>query len=193
MPLEEPPGSLDGFPAAVIDKTTVLARIHRAETNPIFFSTRGKGRFDISPEGTLYLAGSDEGAFLEVFRGRVVALEEVAIRRLAFIGLRGNARLADLASASSRGFGITAEIHATPDYDLCQRWAEALRAAGFDGVRYSLSHDPSGDSAGIALFGPEDEVAARLAVLDDQAIEDDLIERVRREFGVLVLPTRRPD
>ena len=60
-------------------------------------------------------------------------------------------------------------------------------------MRYSLSHDPSGDSAGIALFGQEDEVAARLAVLDDQAIEDDLIERVRREFGVLVLPTRQPD
>jgi hypothetical protein len=46
-------------------------------------------------------------------------------------------------------------------------------------VRYSLSHEPSGDSAGIALFGPEDEVAERLAVLDDQAIEDDLIERWR--------------
>lgn len=193
MPLEEPPGSLAGFPAAVLDKTTVLARIHRAETNPIFFSTRGKGRFDLSPEGTLYLAGSDEGAFLEVFRGRVVALEEVAIRRLAFIGLRGNARLADLASASSRGFGITAAIHATPDYILCQKWAAALHVAGFDGVRYSLSHDPSGNSVGVALFGPEHQVVPRLALVDDQSMADELIERVRRQFGVLVLPTRRPD
>ncbi|MEK7422350.1 MAG: RES family NAD+ phosphorylase [Actinomycetota bacterium] len=192
MPLEEPPGSLAGFPAAVLDRSRVLARIHRAHTSPIFFSTSGNGRFDVSPEGTLYLAESDEGAFLEVFRGRVVALEEAAARRLAFIGLRRDVQLADLTSTSSRGFGITAEIHVTRDYARCQTWAMALHAAGFEGVLYSLRHDPSGSSLGVALFGLDSEVAGRLVIHEDRELEDDLIERVRRHVGVLVLPARRP-
>ena len=191
MPLEEPPETLDDFPTAVLDDAVVLARIHRAERDPLFFSTGGRGRFDINPEGTLYLA-SDEGcAFVEVFRSRLVPLEEVAVRRLAFIGLRAEFRLADLTSAASRGFGVTAAIHASSDYELSQRWAAALHGQGFGGVVYRLSHDPSGESVGVALFGPRDQVVSGLVVVDDQPIGDELIEQVRSRFGVLVLPVHQ--
>jgi hypothetical protein len=193
VPLEEPPESLSGFPVVVLDETALLARIHRAERDPIHFSAGETGRFDIEPDGTLYLARTQEGAFLEVFRGRLLPLEEVAVRKLALIRPRRALSLADLTSPACRGFGITAAIQASPDYALCQRWAAAFRAAGFDGVRYRLSHDPSGESIGIALFGRGDEAGARLEVVDDQPIGDELVERVRKQFGVLVLPTRRPE
>ncbi len=192
MPLEEPPESLEEFPERILQEGLVLARIHRSETDPLFFSTSGGGRYDIDLEGTLYLAADEVGAFVEVFRSRLVPLDEVAARRLAFVRLRANLRLADLTSGVSRGFGVTAAIHASPDYGLCQRWAAALKRQGFDGVVYRLSHDPSGELVGVALFGPRDEVLSQLIVLDDQPIGDELIEEVRRRFGVLVLPVYHP-
>jgi hypothetical protein len=192
VPLEEPPSDLSGFPAVFIDEGVVLARIHRTGREPVYFSAGGGGRFDIEPEGTLYLARTEEGAFLEVFRSRLVPSEEVAARKLASIRLREKWRLADLTSPACRGFGVTAAVHATPDSALCQRWATALRAAGFDGILDRLSHDPSGEAIGIALFGPVDETVARLTVEDDRPIGDDLVERIRTRFGVLVLPTKQP-
>lgn len=192
MPLEEPPEVLDGFPDVVLETGVVLARIHRSENDPLFFSTSGDGRFDISPEGTLYLAADEVGAFLEVFRSRLVPADEVAARRLAVVALQADSRLADLTSAAGRGFGITAAIHASSDYRLCQRWAAALDRHGFDGVLYRLSHDPSAEAVGVALFGPREAALARVAVVDDRPIEDELIEEVRARFGVLVLPVYRP-
>jgi len=191
VPLTEPPESLTGFPAVALSKASALARVHRADRHPVSFSTSGDGRFDLSPEGTLYLAGTDEGAFVEVFRSRLIPREEVAVRRPALIELGEELALADLTSAIARGFGVTAAIHASPDYALCQRWAAALHAEGFDGVYYRLSHDPSATEVGAALFGPHEHVAQRLIVVDDQPISDELIERVRKRFGMLVLSTRR--
>ena len=37
-------------------------------------------------------------------------------------------------------------------YDLPQRWAAAFAAAGYEGVRYRVRHDPGGSRA-LALFG----------------------------------------
>jgi len=186
--LEEPPESLEGFPEVVLDEGVVLTRIHRGESEPLFFSTSGRGRFDINPEGTLYLAADELGAFVEVFRGRLVPVDEVAVRRLAFVRLRAGVTVADLTSAASRAFGITAAIHASSDYALCQRWASALHRHGFEGILYRLSHDPSAESIGIALFGPPDEALSKLVVAEDEPIGDELVERVRARFGVLVLP-----
>lgn len=189
MPLAEPPDRLSRFPRVVVAESTVLARIHRAETDPLFFSTSGAGRFDVRPAGTLYLAATDEGAFLEVFRGRVVSSEEVSARRVAFLEVRSDLELADVTSRSARRFGVTAAIHATPDYGVCQRWAAAFEAERFDGMHYRLSHDPSVTEAGIALFGPGKRVAGRLRTVDDQPIADELVERVRKRFGIVVLPS----
>lgn len=191
MPLEEPPESLSAFPRIVLDEACVLARIHRADKHPIFFSTSGHGRFDLTPEGTLYLADRDQGAVIEVFRGRLIPLEEVAARRLALIRPTNRLALANLIDPACRGFGVTAAIGASPDYALCQRWAAALHAQGFDGAYYLLSNDPSASEVGVAVFGPHEEVAPCLTVEDDQPIADELIERVRRRFGLLVLPVRR--
>jgi hypothetical protein len=78
VPLEEPPESLEEFPDVVLDEGVVLVRIHRGEIEPLFFSIGGRGCFDTNPEGTLYLAADGLGAFGEVLRSRLVALDEVA-------------------------------------------------------------------------------------------------------------------
>jgi len=128
----------------------------------------------------------------EAVRGRLVPSEEVSARRIAFVEVESELELADVTSAAARGFGVTALIHASPDYELCRRWAAALEAARFDGMYYRLSHDPSVTEAGIALFGSRKRAAQRLRALDDQPIGDELIERVRRRFGIIVLPSRGP-
>ena len=43
----------------------------------------------------------------------------------------------------------------------------------------------------VASSPVHEHVAQRLIVVDDQPISDELIERVRKRFGMLVLPTRR--
>jgi hypothetical protein len=189
VPLAEPPDRLSGFPRAVVAKSTVLARIHRAETDPLSFSTSGAGRFDVRPAGTLYLAATDDGAFLEVFRGSVVPAEEVSARRIAFLEVRRELELADVTSRSARRFGVTAAIHASPDYELCRRWAAAFEAERFDGIHYRLSHDPSSTETGVAFFGPPRRAAGRLRTVDDQPIGDELVERVRKRFGIVVVPS----
>lgn len=185
MPLAEPPASLDGFPEA--DPLGLLYRIHRAELEPVHFSSTGHGRFDLpAPEGTLYAALSALGAFLEVFRSTLIPLAEVEARAVATLSPPEPLRLADCTSKAARGYGITAAVHSTPDYELTQRWARAFRAAGFDGVFHLLGHDPSGGEIGIALFS---SAPAPPVVQHDAPIEDGLIRLAQERFGVLVVPT----
>jgi RES domain len=131
-----------------------LARIHRRALNPWWFSADGSGRFDLEPEqGTCYLAGEPLGAFVEAFRDqRVVHASTVADRALATLRVATRLRLADCTVGEARRFGITLEIGASDDYELCRRWAHALAGEGFAGIRYRLRHDPSGSLVGIALF-----------------------------------------
>jgi hypothetical protein len=50
-------------------------------------------------------------------------------------------------------FGVTAEVHTSSDRSLTQEWAAAFAAAGFDGVRSFVRHDPGQRRIGIAIFG----------------------------------------
>ncbi|PQP17313.1 hypothetical protein C5613_34670 [Rhodococcus opacus] len=50
-------------------------------------------------------------------------------------------RVADATSNAAIQFGMTSEISTTTDYALTQQWAQALRAAGFDGIRYWARHE----------------------------------------------------
>jgi len=97
--------------------------------------------------------------------------------------------LANATHARARGFGITAGISAIeePDRVRTRRWAEAFNTAGFAGVRYRLSHDPSQRLIGVALFGAAG--VAPWPVVAPEPIGGSLLELVRHRYGLVVLPT----
>jgi hypothetical protein len=165
-----------------------LARIYRNGLNPWWFSSDGSGRFDLKPEhGTCYLAEDPVGAFIEAFRDpRIVHASAVANRALATLRAPKAKRLADCTVPEARQFGITLEIGASDDYQLCQSWAEALAGEGFMGIRYRLRHDPAGSLRGIALFGDAGE--GNLAVESSEPVPDVLIREAADRFGVVVVP-----
>jgi len=184
VPLAEPPASLDGFPA--VQAASSLYRIHRRGLSPLHFSDTGHGRFDLGPpEGTLYASSTKLGSFIEVFRSTLVPMAEVEQRELAELRT-ASIRLADCTARTARRFGVTAAIHSTPDYALTQGWAAAFRRAGFDGILYLLSHDPSASVTGVAIFGPDE--AKPLLIHSDGPIEEELIFAAQESFGIVVVP-----
>lgn len=95
--------------------------------------------------------------------------------------------LADCTSRRARAFGITAAIHSSPGYALTQAWATALARAGFDGVRYLVSHDPAQRYVGIALFGPAG--TSDWPVAETAPLGAELLGTVRRRFGIGIMRT----
>jgi hypothetical protein len=92
---------------------------------------------------------------VEVWRGvTTVDLVDARARRL-WTAQAPPLRLADLLSQRSYRYGITAAISTQPDYALPQRWAKALRGAGFEGLVGSCSHDPASVALNVAVFGRE--------------------------------------
>jgi hypothetical protein len=136
--------------------------------------------------GTCYLAEQPDGCFLEVFREFATIPEtEVQIRNLARIETERPLSLADCTTESARVWGITAEIHSSPDYKKTQDWAAAFARAGFDGICYLLRHDPAQRLTGIALFGPEGSQPG-FPVAASEPIGTDLLQRVEDRFGIRV-------
>jgi hypothetical protein len=97
--------------------------------------------------------------------------------------------LANTGHARARAFGITAGISAIeePDRRTTRRWAEAFHAAGFEGIRYRVGHDPSQRAIGVALFGPAGRRDWPVAATEP--IAGSLLALVRRRYGLIVLPT----
>ncbi len=140
--------------------------------------------------GTCYLAEEPAGCFLEVFRDWILVPEmEIDARRISEVKMPEGTRLADCTASRSREYGITAEIHSTPDYAVTRGWAEASHASGFAGIRYFLRHDPGQILAGVALFGPAGVPAEDPAPSERQLIDSNVIDEVGRRFGIRVLPT----
>lgn len=77
-----------------------------------------------------------------------------------------------------------AAIHSTEDYDLTQAWAVALLAAGFEGIRYLVSHDPSQRLVGVAVFGQ-----GALEFGEPEPIGAETIAAAEAEFNIRVRPT----
>ena len=98
-------------------------------------------------------------------------------------------KLADFTSARARAYGVTAAIHSSPLYTATQSWAESAADAGFGGVRYLVSHDPSQRQVGIALFGAAGELEADADSCSTGPIGHELIEAAYQKFGIRVLPT----
>jgi hypothetical protein len=188
-PLGLPPDDLSRFPAFGVDRRRSLYRIHRTDAGPWWFSGDGSGRFDLRDgRGSCYLAVTPVGAFIEVFRVATVIPEaEVEARSLSNLVPPTRARLADCTVSAARKFGITGAIHTQPDYTVPQIWAEAFAAAGFGGIRYRVSHDPSQRELGAVLFGDAGEPS--LPVRRTEPIPASVIEAAPQRFGLIVAPT----
>jgi hypothetical protein len=97
--------------------------------------------------------------------------------------------MADCTAEGARAWGITAEIHSSPDYRKTQDWAEAFARAGFDGILYYLRHDPAQHLIGVALFGPPEDTTTELPAAASQPIGKDLLQQVTDRFGILIKST----
>jgi hypothetical protein len=176
------------FPCRTLQTHNVLFGIHKAINTPWFFSTDGSGRFDLTAvpcTGTCYFAEQPLGAFVEVFRDiGIIAHTDVLARRQTAFSPSIPIRLANCAASKAHQFGITAAIHSTPDYQQTQAWALAFQRAGFEGVRYLLSHDPRQKLVGVAIFGS----APFAGTLATAAIPQVVINEAEKRFGIKVRP-----
>jgi hypothetical protein len=154
------PGDLTGFPVWHVLAGSTMCRVTSAP-GPWWFSSDGSGRFDLSPpRGTCYLADDPGVALLESLGASasapVVSPARLADLRLWTVPVPRQCDAGDLTARKARGFGVTAELATVATYGLPQRWARALAAAGFGGVRYRSRHDPAGGRC-LGLFGPAGE------------------------------------
>ena len=129
-----------------------LVRLSRQEfRDPIFWSTKGKYRFD-SPTaryGVLYTANSLEGAILEVFGDRWLehrALSEQLLRsyNLVKLNITSGLWLANTLGSNLMFAGIDARLFASTDYDKTQAWGRAFmeHPQNFDGILYHSRKNP---------------------------------------------------
>lgn len=114
--------------------------------------------------------------------------EELARRFLARLRVPRPIRLADVTSPRAAGFGVTAKASAGSDYPRdSQPWARRLAAAGFDGIRYGLSHEPGLRLRGLAVFGEAGE-HPRFGPVDDGPIPGALVAKAMARFGFRYAP-----
>ena len=192
-PLSDPPdrSRLSTFPSYQLSLSQRLVRIHKMSREPWWFSNTGLLRFDLTPpSGTCYLAEEVVGAFIEVFQDWITApvpipVEEILARSESHVTPPRLMTLADCTNPQTLSFGITAEIHASPDRAMTQQWAAAFRSAGFDGVRYFVRHDPGQRRIAVALFG---EAGLRdWPVTRTQPVSAAVLAEVEQVFGITLL------
>lgn len=103
-----------------------------------------------------------------------------------------NLRLADLTSRRALGFGVTASLGADEDYAAGQAFAASALAAGYEGIRYLVRHDPAQRLYGLALFGPKGLATAfgePATIVAPSDIPAELQQDTARGFGYRILPT----
>lgn len=176
---------------------TMMYRCHRAKFGPWWFGTSLRGRFDLpGPDGTCYTAESELITLLETWGGiQLIPSPEIAQRVISAVVVNRELRVADATSNAAIGFGMTAEISTTSDYALTQQWAQALRAAGFDGIRYWARHEMTHVHACFAVFAQSGDQTSTVAipseftVLKTNALPDrpDLWDALRETAGIEVL------
>lgn len=117
---------------------------------------RRQGRFDLpAPDGTCYLARSKVAAVLETFAEHDGALPDVELRnrlRAEVVAPTRAPAAADLVARRARAAGVTVALWGGGGRPLTQRWAVALRRAGWVALHYGTQHDPSGGERAVALF-----------------------------------------
>lgn len=183
------PGDVAGFPTWHSLRGSTFHRVTREGSGPWWFSGDGSGRFDLeAPRGTCYLADDALVALLEVLGAAasspVIDPSLLAGRVVWTVELPEQCDAADLTARPARRFGVTAEVSTTTAYALTQRWASALAAAGFGGLRYRARHDPAGGRC-LALFGAAGE-RRRWKRGRPTPVAPSLVDRLRSEAGIAV-------
>ena len=129
-----------------------LVRLSRQEfRDPIFWSTKGKYRFDLPTAryGVLYTAATLEGAILEVFGDRWLehrALSEQLLRsyNLVKLNIAPGLWLVNTLGSNLLFAGIDARLFASIDYEKTQAWGRAFmdHPQNFDGILYHSRKNP---------------------------------------------------
>ncbi|WP_249353528.1 RES family NAD+ phosphorylase [Rhodococcus sp. Q] len=176
---------------------TAMYRTHGTKFEPWWFGTSGGGRFDLpGPDGTCYTAESELITLLETWCGiQLIPSPEIAVRSISTVAVERDLLVADATSNAAIRFGMTSEIATTADYDLTQQWAQALREAEFDGIRYWARHEMAHVEACFAVFAPRGDRTRTMTahtdytVLSKDALADrpDLWESLRETAGIEVL------
>ncbi|NRD07943.1 RES family NAD+ phosphorylase [Rathayibacter agropyri] len=151
---------LSGFPSVSLD-AEVTWRAHASDLSAWWFSTSGRGRFDLptkGSDGTCYVADDVRTAVRESLGDRIVPDQvltpEAAVhfRVSAVLPPTGGAYAA-VTSVAADGYGVTRELTTMTDYSITQEWAAVLHDAGFDGIRYSSRYASAAGPNAWALFG----------------------------------------
>jgi hypothetical protein len=191
--LQEPPADLSGFPVYRLRAGPTIFRNHAARLAPWWFSSSGRGRFDLvlaAGQGTCYLARTEVAGLLETFPGlQVVPEAEVDARATFEVVLARTLRLANCCASSAAQFGANAEIHDGLDYPKCQGWTARFHGAGFDGIRYFVRSDPGRQLIGYALFGAAGEAPADRWPAGASAPVSAEARRDAEKYGLRVEPT----
>jgi hypothetical protein len=176
---------------------TTLYRSHGAKLGPWWFGSSLDNRFDLpGPEGTCYTAESELVTLQESWGGiQLIPSTDIAKREISAIAIKRNLLIADATSNLAIQFGVTSELFDTSDYALTQRWASALQAAGFDGIRHWARHDLAHINACVAVFAPGGDQTNTADNPTDFAVSDtenllgrpDLWEALQAQTGIEVL------
>lgn len=181
MPLGDPPVSsrLRTLPRLAFGGKALFRVFRRSRPSPWFFAAMpagfdmdaAAGRFDLPlPDGACYLATSIDSAVLEALQGFGEGLlpeSELRARACAEVHVPDAAPgAADLTDRMARGVGVTQALWAGPDRSRTQRWAAALRRAGWQALHVGVQHDPTGKLRSVALF---DRAGVHAPYGDDEA------------------------
>jgi hypothetical protein len=176
----------------------ILYRVHQIINEPEWFGTSGDHRWDPpagAPEsfGTCYTGTDPLTAFVEAIIELPLLVQSVIDKRaMAVMQVPQDQRLADMSDPKIVGeWGLDRRISVGDDYDVCQRWANALRLAGFTGVFYEPRHDPrgGGDLQSIAFFGDPGYQPTQIQLIEDEPIPRLVVEQAREIFGLRVWPS----
>src|SRR5699024_10665 len=182
--LPNPDRDLSTFPSRPVAAGTRWRRGHRREHEPWYFSSDGKGRFNLSePWGTCYLASSDDVAAREsigpdIARSCVVTTSFLEGRVVSSLTLAESIMAAHVSSDDAFPFGVTGELCSMEKYQIPRQWAHNLHDFGFEGIWYHPRFSPGADARAIAVFGPAGAASGEVheqkdlrSVVQDMAIK----------------------
>ncbi|PPF53449.1 hypothetical protein C5C13_15090 [Clavibacter michiganensis] len=136
-----------------------LYRAHHKDYNPWYFSASA-GRFDLeSPRGTLNLASSREVAMREMLgkvmvRSSRIPAAQISGKRVSTLEVPATT-FADFTSTKASAFGIIPGDVSAPrrTYAMTQKWAKAIHAANFGGIRSRSRFSGGNAPCCLYLFG----------------------------------------
>lgn len=200
--LPEPPDDYgvlaERFPALPKEQLPAdLYRVHQVVHEPEWFGTSGGCRWDPPSDvaelfGTCYTGTDPLTAFIEAVAELPLLAQSVIDKRaMARLHVPQGQQIADMTNPRIIGdWGLDRRISTGDAYDVCQRWAHALRLAGFTGVFYEPRYDPRGHcQQSIAFFGDPGYQPTQIIMIEDGPIPRSVIAEAGSTFGMRIWPS----